>query len=255
MNILHNFFSKFGFKVLYRKNYQKLMNEFRINKIDLEIISKYSKDLDSIKEYIKLREHSKSQLRQDIFVLFTLNFKKNGFFLEIGAADGITYSNTFLMEKFLSWSGILIEPIDTYSEELKQNRNSIIDNSIMWSNDDIKKKIFINSKDNLKSTTYNLSTKINNNFIEKKTTSLDTLLNNHNINHPIDYCSIDIEGAEVELLKGFNFNTHINVISIEHNFNIKKREQIYEILTSNNFKRVAKNISMFDDYYVNKKIL
>ncbi len=75
MKILHNFFSKLGFKVLYINNFQKLMNKFRINKIDLEIVSKYSKDLNSLKEYINLREHSKSQLRQDIFVLFMLNFK------------------------------------------------------------------------------------------------------------------------------------------------------------------------------------
>ena len=64
----------------------------------------------------------------------------------------------------------------------------------------------------------------------------------------------DIEGAEVELLKGFDFKTHINVISIEHNYNIKNREEIYKILKQNNFKRLGENFSMYDDYYVNNNI-
>lgn len=255
MKILHKLFSSIGLKILYKNNYQNLMDEFRFSKIDLEILSKYSNDLNSLKEYLKLRKHSKSQLRQDIFALFILNFKKNGFFIEVGAADGLKCSNTYLMEKFLSWNGILIEPLESYNEDLKCNRNSIIDNSIIWSSDHVKKKIFVDKKDILKSSIYNSSIGSSKNFTEKQTLKFDTLLAKHNINHLIDYCSIDIEGAEVELLKGFNFKTHINVISIEHNFNVKKREEIFKILTFNNFKRLAENISMYDDYYVNNKIL
>ena len=44
----------------------------------------------------------KSQIGQDLFVLETLNWKKNGFFIEFGASDGITNSNTYLLEKDLA---------------------------------------------------------------------------------------------------------------------------------------------------------
>ncbi|MDC0578942.1 FkbM family methyltransferase [Candidatus Pelagibacter ubique] len=129
------------------------------------------------------------------------------------------------MEKYLYWNGILVEPLDIYNEKLKHNRNSTIDNSIMWSENNITKKIYYNDEDILKSSIYG-SKKNEKNFVEKKTSRLDTLLAKHKIDHPIDYCSIDIEGAEVELLKGFDFKTHINIISIEHNYNNQKRKEV-----------------------------
>jgi hypothetical protein len=36
-------------------------------------------------------------------------FQTNGFFIECGAADGEYVSNTLYMERYLGWSGILIE--------------------------------------------------------------------------------------------------------------------------------------------------
>ena len=254
MKSIHKLFSYLGIRVLYRKNFQKLMDEYRLSKIDLEIISKYCKDLNSLDEYLRIRDFSKSQLRQDIFVLFVLNFKKKGFFIEIGAADGVHCSNTYLMEKYLSWNGILVEPLNIYNEKLLNNRDSIIDNSIMWSENNINKKIYYNDKDILKSSIYDTKKK-EKNFVEKKTSRLDTLLAKYKINHPIDYCSIDIEGAEVELLNGFDFKTHINVISIEHNYDTQKRKKIYEILKQNKFQRVGESFSMYDDYYINSVIL
>ena len=155
MQLFHKLFSYLGIKVLYKKNFQKLMDEFRLSKIDLEIISKYCKNLNSLDEYIKIKDHSKSQLRQDIFALFILNFKKKGFFIEIGAADGIHCSNTYLMEKYLSWDGVLVEPLEIYNENLQRNRNSIIDNSIIWSENNITKKIYYNDEDILKSIFFN----------------------------------------------------------------------------------------------------
>lgn len=156
------------------------------------------------------------------------------------------------MEKYLSWDGLLVEPLEIHNENLQRNRNSIIDNSIIWSENNITKKIYYNDEDILKSSVFNSKKK---KFVEKKTSRLDTLFANYKINHPIDYCSIDIEGAEVELLKGFDFKTHINVISIEHNYDVKKRKKIYEILKQNNFKHVGESFSMYDDYYINNVIL
>lgn len=45
----------------------------------------------------------------------------NGFFIELGAMDGVTYSNTLFFEKYLNWKGILIEPTNQY-ESLILNR-------------------------------------------------------------------------------------------------------------------------------------
>jgi len=48
---------------------------------------------------------------QDVFVAELLSFKKNGVFVDIGANDGVTISNTWYFEKELGWDGIAIEPI------------------------------------------------------------------------------------------------------------------------------------------------
>ena len=46
---------------------------------------------------------SYSQIGQDLEVLKFYNFKENGFFIEIGASDGISLSNTYLLEKNFNW--------------------------------------------------------------------------------------------------------------------------------------------------------
>ena len=51
-----------------------------------------------------------------------INFK-NGFYIEIGAHDGIINSNTYYYEKNLNWRGILVEP-SNYFENLKKNRSN-----------------------------------------------------------------------------------------------------------------------------------
>ena len=42
-----------------------------------------------------------SQTDQDIMVLILTKFKKEGFFVEFGACDGIRFSNTYILEKVL----------------------------------------------------------------------------------------------------------------------------------------------------------
>ena len=43
-------------------------------------------------------------------------------YLEVGAFDGIQYSNTLCLKNKLGWSGMLVEPIKEYFQLLKQNR-------------------------------------------------------------------------------------------------------------------------------------
>lgn len=64
----------------------------------------------------------------------------------------------------------------------------------------------------------------------------------------IDYCSIDTEGNEIQIIKNFNFKKYnINFISIEHNFDKKKREKIFTIMKKNNYTRILKYLSYMDD--------
>jgi hypothetical protein len=51
-----------------------------------------------------------SQYGQDFFVLEALGGMRNGFFLDSGAADGVSSSNTHLLEESFGWNWICIEP-------------------------------------------------------------------------------------------------------------------------------------------------
>ena len=46
---------------------------------------------------------SRAQLQQDFFVLQEVGVKRHGFFVEVGASDGLRFSNTLLLEEDLGW--------------------------------------------------------------------------------------------------------------------------------------------------------
>ena len=70
---------------------------------------------------------SPAQLFQDLFVLFSLSQKREGFFVEFGATDGVELSNTLLLERSYGWNGILAEPAKCWHKDLRTNRNCVID--------------------------------------------------------------------------------------------------------------------------------
>jgi FkbM family methyltransferase len=69
-----------------------------------------------------------SQLGEDATILHDLFYKKgvgaltNGIYLEVGAVDGIDLSNTLIFEKYLNWTGILIEGCPAMKADLWKNR-------------------------------------------------------------------------------------------------------------------------------------
>jgi hypothetical protein len=66
-----------------------------------------------------------SQVSQDLLILYFTQLKKNGFFVEIGAADGFYMSNTLLLEIF-GWNGIIVEPLPTWHEKIKKSNSRVI---------------------------------------------------------------------------------------------------------------------------------
>ena len=69
-----------------------------------------------------------SQYLQDIFVKIYSD-KKQGFFVEVGAFDPYTHSNTALLEEE-GWNGILIEPNPSQFDRLKKRKAKLIKSAI-----------------------------------------------------------------------------------------------------------------------------
>jgi FkbM family methyltransferase len=228
-----------------------------------EIIHKKISFLESIAmpdsiDVIKLIKNSKSQLNQDLFVLCMLEFKTNGFFVEFGATDGISLSNSYLLEKTFGWKGILAEPARVWHDRLSSNRTASIEQCAVWkaSGDELS---LIEENAAEYSSTREPRRRIGSRKKQKqynvKTISLNELLEKHKAPRDIDYLSIDTEGSEYEILSNFDFDKHnISIITCEHNFS-NDRTLIYNLLSSKGYERVFNEHSRFDDWYVSKSDL
>jgi FkbM family methyltransferase len=199
---------------------------------------------------IKNYKLSHSQIYQDIFVYFFSNVKRKGFFIEIGAADGVNISNTYLLEKKFYWDGIICEPNPVHKLSNLINRKAILDTNIIDYKDFNKKYFYMNDD------TFNSSINKNKKYKKKiylKTISLNFLLNKYKCPRTIDYISIDTEGNEYSILRNFNFKKYnVKIFTIEHNFNNSKRKNIFRIMKKNNYVRVLQNLSYMDDWYIKK---
>ena len=71
--------------------------------------------------------YSKSEYAQDLFAILSANNSRSNYFVEFGATDGFTSSNSWLLEKKLGWKGILAEPAKIFHKSLYQNRNCHIE--------------------------------------------------------------------------------------------------------------------------------
>lgn len=205
---------------------------------------------------ILLLEKSKSQLRQDLFVLSESKYKREGYFVEFGASNGIYLSNTYLLEKEFSWRGILAEPAKIWHQELRENRpNASIEEMCVWK--DTNSLLTFNETDSTHLSTVDIysDSDLHSKKREKgkkyevQTISLNDLLKKHNAPKHIDYLSIDTEGSEFDILNSLDFSTYsFSVITCEHNYT-PQREKIYNLLTQNGYKRKFENISNWDDWY------
>ena len=191
-----------------------------------------------------------SQDKQDEYInnSFFKN-KKNGFFLEIGANDGIKLSNSFFFEKELFWKGICIEPMPDAFKKLQENRKSENINCCIGVEDTEKEFLMIEGYSEMLSGVIDKYDILHLKRIEQELeihggSSKIVLVPLRNINSileerkitKIDYCSIDTEGGELEIVKSINFKKlKILVFSIE---NIYEKEELRNYLKSKNYKLV-----------------
>lgn len=198
---------------------------------------------------------SYSQLGQDLNVINFYNKKKNGFFIEVGASDGINLSNTYLLETKYEWKGICCEPIPVNFEKLIKNRpNSICVNEAVFNNTGSIISFDIANESDLFSgiseyiDKYKSIIDLNKTTIDVKTITLLDILNKASAPSFIEYMSLDTEGTEFEILKNFDFEKYtFGLIDVEHNYLEPRRTMIRDLLVSNGYIYLGEN--KWDDMY------
>ena len=172
-----------------------------------------------------------SQSGQDRFI--EKNFfdgKKDGVFVDIGGYDGITGSNTLFFEKFRDWKGICMEASPVQFKKMAESRAAECLNiavsdfegealffEITEGYDQmsrLKEDMQPEFLDNLKK--MNEGKEAESQDITVKVATFGKIARERDLTH-VDYCSIDVEGSEIKVLQGIDFDyTDIRVLSIEN---------------------------------------
>lgn len=202
-----------------------------------------------------------SQDKQDLY-LETNVFKgyKNGTFIDVGAHDGKRINNTLYFEENNNWKGINIEPIKEVYDNLIANRPKCININCAVYNKNSEEIEFIRNigytemisgiKETFDPRHANRLKNENNHFgssttiIKVPTKTLESICNDHNISH-VNYLSIDVEGAEYEVIQSINFEkVFIDVIGFENNYN-DTSIPIVEFLEKRKYQVIHRSLDIF----------
>ena len=196
-----------------------------------------------------------SQFGQDKHIIENIwPDKIDGYFVEVGALDGILHSNSYALEK-IGWSGVCIEPDPDRFSKLCNNRRCYCTNSPLYNVDGKVIKFWcMGSLSGIDDTLnrYRHKTK-KAKSIQLVTSTLDSVLDDVNAPDFIEYLSIDTEGSELQVLEGVNLRTRIfGYITVEHNKENEKREAIRCLLESSGYRHFRSH--KMDDDYIHESI-
>jgi len=146
-----------------------------------------------------------------------LKNKTNGFFVECGALDGEIRSNTLYFERYLNWTGLLIEadPLN-FQDLLTKNRRAWLSPTCLSTSPYPKIVSFEQNRNMGKiSEDVEAGSKLPK-HVDVQCYPLYSYLLALNVT-TIDYFSLDVEGAELEVLKHIPFDKiDIKTLSVEY---------------------------------------
>jgi FkbM family methyltransferase len=191
-----------------------------------------------------------SQIGQDKWVLHTVfPDERNGFFVDVGSADGTLLSNSKALEE-RGWSGLCIDP---FPRNMQDRSCQMIEKVVFGETG--KRVAFQASGDvgGVRDTLGKWKTEaLGARTVEFSTVTLADILDGAKAPPFIHFISLDIEGAELAALQGFPFDRYkVGAFAIEHNDEEQKRSQIEALLRKHGYRRVHSWYQ--DDFYLPEK--
>ena len=228
---------------------QILAIDDKISRIDAKTEIAFLSNFSTIHRHPK----SYSQLGADLIAYALHKGKKDGFYVDIGAHNGVDISNSLLFEN-LGWRGFCVEANPKTFERLRKNRKCDCYNLAVFSKNVGKMRLATTSADALDSLEVNLTPKHkkrmqfeggrdeNLQFVEVQSASFGEIMAKYpSITH-IDFMSLDIEGGEFEVLKGIDFDKYtFSLMAIEHNGVAEAIKKITALLESKGYKMLFFN--------------
>jgi FkbM family methyltransferase len=177
------------------------------------------------------------------------NFGTHGFFIEAGGSDPYDQNNTHLLE-LNGWKGLIVEPKTEFNQSYSLIRpNSIIENYVLVSSDYKESTIMGDFSHYMMGGVVNTHNFQNWNASSYPCITLDSLLKKHNIKE-VEFFSLDVEGYEIEVLNGINFNDIFFHVIVVENHDQKGQKDDFSFLENFNFEK--KFIINQHEFFINK---
>ena len=233
-----------------RLAYRNLVNKLLFNVLKFVIPKN---DLRFFFNWTKFQNETRSasQLGQEFLpFFFGLN---SGYFCEVGANDGLRFSNTLYLES-IGWDGLLIEPDPRNMKSLEETRHVNILHFAATNVDDYSLTLNL-APDTLFSgnlNSMNNATLPYNGFVLVKGFKLASMLESVKAPSAIDLLTIDTEGNEFDVLLGMDFKKYqVRIVCVEHNYNLEKLSKIKSYLDPLGFAQILPVASQFDAWFIN----
>ena len=200
----------------------------------------------SLEESLGLLRFS-SQIGQDRWVEeVVFPDVRNGYFVDVGSADGIVNSNTVALEQ-RGWTGVCIDPVPTHMETRTCRMFTDAVDSVGG------RQVSFAAAGELGGISSHLNTYKDvadqAKAVTLTTVTLKDILQRASAPSFIHFVSLDIEGAELEALRGFPFDSFkIGALAIEHNFEEPKRSDLAALLKAHGYVRTWS--WQQDDFYL-----
>lgn len=206
-----------------------------------------------IAQFLEARSLHVSQAGQDFWVFGeAFNEKRNGYFVDVGAHDGIHLSNTFLLERRYGWGGVCVEADPSNFALLRRNRGVACVRACLDSQEG--SVSFVKRGDwsgiVLEEMRARVEADPGAEVIQVRTRTLESLLGELAVPADPDYLSVDIEGAEERVLAGFDFGRYrFKCITIE-----RPSEVLRGVLHGHGYVLV-REVPGLDAFYVRRDFL
>jgi FkbM family methyltransferase len=193
----------------------------------------------AVKRGLQSRSLQMGQAGQDLWVIGEVfNEKRGGYFVFVGAHDGVELSNTYLLEKKYGWEGICIEANPDTFKQLQQNRSVACTNACI----DSRPRTVRFSRDWMHSGIVSTGGEL---LLQTRT--LDDVLDAHAAPDEIDYLSVDVEGAEDGVFAGLDLKRrHVVCMTVE-----RPSAQLREKLARSGYV-VVRDIPGLDAFFVHE---
>jgi methyltransferase, FkbM family len=147
--------------------------------------------------------------QQDRWVIEKTNGRRGGYFVEIGAHNGIHHSNTLTLEAHYDWNGVLVEPDPMLFSQLHHNRpQSLSVRAVVDCEESAGKDFFFGNSygglvEHMPRQWIDEHERRQTRMGSIPTTTLHKLFEALSCPHVIDFCTLDVEGAELPILETF----------------------------------------------------